>query len=292
MARRARRILTKIASGVALTGMVMGLFATAQAATIRVTITNNSQINGFHLTPLYVAFHSAAFDAWEAGVAASPGLEALAEGGDPSVIAAERTAIDPTSQGGVIGAPGGFGPAPIIEPGETASAEFDVNEMANQFFTFLSMVLPSNDTFIGTDNALQLFDAMGNFLGNRVIAVTGLSLFDAGTEVLDTLGSPFVVGGNGAAGATEGGVISTGQSLAAFAGLTLANGQVLDGSLIDFLTGGTNFSLATITIELVETAEVPLPAAFIPMLIGLAGLGATARKRRNSTQSSYKMSKI
>ncbi len=270
----------KLACACAVMGIASAVASVADAATLRITVTNNSQVNGLTLTPLYVAFHNATFDAWSLGQQASAGIEELAELGSAATLRDERLAADPNSVGGVLTAPGGFAGAPLIEPGETATAEFEVDGASAQFFTFLSMILPSNDTFIGTDNAIQLFDANGNFLGPQIINVTGLNIFDAGTELTDPNAAPFIPGGVGTDGAEENGVITVGQTLSAFAGLTLPNGQVLDAALIDFLTNPGLFNLATISIE--EVSEVPLPAAFIPMMMGLAGLGATARRKKKS----------
>jgi hypothetical protein len=74
------------------------------------------------------------------------------------------------------------------------SRTFDISDpMNNMFFTFLSMILPSNDTFLGNDNPLQLFDAAGGFLGNRTINVTGADLWDADTEALNISSAPLLL---------------------------------------------------------------------------------------------------
>lgn len=256
---------------------LLGISSTSQAAVIRVTVENNAAIGGLSFTPLYAAFHSSAFDAFDAGGTASAGLEALAELGGAATLAGERTAADPGSVGGVVFPSGGMRP---LFPGEAGFRDFDVsNPATNMFFTFLSMILPSNDTFLGRDNALQLFDAAGVFLGNQTINVTGADLWDAGTEGLDTSAAPFIPGNvatNSPADTSN--LIRAAESLSAFAGLTLANGQTLDANLIDFINDPASFSVATITIE-----QIPEPAVASLFLAGLLGLGVSARRRKVKT---------
>lgn len=256
--------------------MIGTLFAAsgvAQAAMIKVTVTNNAQVNGFTFTPLYTSFHNADFDAFNVGSAASAGVEALAELGDASVLASERLAVDSGSVGGVIFPAGGMRP---LFPGEAGSQTFDISEPTNNmFFTFLSMILPSNDTFFGNDDALQIFDASGVFLGNRIINVTGADLWDAGTEALNISSAPFVAGIATDSPTDSNNLIRAAESLSAFAGLGLGNGQTLDASLIDFLSNPSAFNVATITIE-----EVPEPAAASVFLLGLLGLGYASRRRK------------
>ncbi|MCI0536416.1 MAG: spondin domain-containing protein, partial [Verrucomicrobiales bacterium] len=58
----------------------------------------------------------------------------------------------------------------------------------DRFFTYASMVIPSNDAFIGNGNpqGRPVFDAAGNFVGGSWI-VTSDQVKDAGTEVNDEL---------------------------------------------------------------------------------------------------------
>ncbi|WP_284215491.1 spondin domain-containing protein [Agaribacter marinus] len=244
---------------------LLSVSAFGNATMLRITVENNAEANGLSFTPLYTAFHSASFDAFDAGGTASAGLEALAELGQAMPIAGERLAVDPDSMGGVIFPDAGMRP---LFGGESGSRVFDIADPAsNMFFTFLSMILPSNDTFFGRDDAIQLFDAAGNYLGDRVIAVTGADLWDAGTEALDVSASPFIPGNTATDSPADSDTsIRAAESLAAFAGVTLANGRVLDGSLIDFLTDPASFDVATITIE-----RVSAPSAIAFIALAMAG---------------------
>jgi hypothetical protein len=261
-------------------GLLCTVFAVsnvAHAAMIKVTVTNNADVNGFTFTPVYTAFHNGNFDAFDVGSTASAGVEAIAELGDASVLAGERLAVDPGSVGGVIFPTGAMRP---LFPGETGVQTFDIlNPANNMFLTYLSMILPSNDSFFGNDDALQIFDASGAFLGNKTINITGSDLWDAGTEALNISAAPFVAGGIATdSPADSNNLIRAAESLDVFAGLGLGNGQTLDANLIDFLTNPSEFNVATITIE-----EVPEPAAASVFVLGLLGLGFASRRRKTKS---------
>ncbi|MEM9708897.1 MAG: spondin domain-containing protein [Pseudomonadota bacterium] len=259
--------------------LLLGVGAAAEATTLKITVENKAEIGGITLTPLYTAFHNGGFDPFNVGEAASPGLQEIAEEGSPGGIAAERQAAFPTSDGVAVFGTDGFPGAPVIEPGEVASATVNVDS-ANRFFTFLSMVLPSNDTFIGQDDptAYEVFSSAGDFLGTQVIQVTGANIYDAGTEANLTDGSPFVPSLAGTTRTDEGGVVTPGQSLLNFAGLTVANGQVIDGALFDYLSDPAGFAVAEIRIEV-----VPIPASLPLLAAGLGLLGWSSRRRKGAT---------
>ncbi|MEO3414308.1 spondin domain-containing protein [Roseovarius sp. CAU 1744] len=265
----------------------LGLATAVQAATLEITITNTAQTGGFAITPVYSAFHDGSFDAFDAGSTASAGVELIAETGSAGGLPAERLAVAPGSVATVVAAPGS-GP-PTIDPGETTTATIEVDGSVNRYFTFLSMLVPSNDTFLGNDDPLaySLFDPLGNFLGERVINVTASHLWDAGTEVNDPLGGPaFVALQDALAGVDENGVVHGVESFAAFAGVETPLG-ILDGNLIDFGTDPDRFSVATITIREIS-GVVPLPASGLlglGSLLGLGGLSILRRRRKTAPPS-------
>ncbi|MDJ0708549.1 MAG: spondin domain-containing protein [Leptolyngbyaceae cyanobacterium MO_188.B28] len=155
---------------------------------IRVTVTNTLGAGGTFLTPIWFGFHDGAnFDLFDLGASASTGLERLAEDGSIEGIAAEFNAqvggngVDGTIVGG-LGVPG------PIDPGESASFTLDVDptQVGQGFFTWATMVIPSNDAFLAVpDNALAdpIFDQNGNFIGPLVIERRGSDVLDAGTEI-------------------------------------------------------------------------------------------------------------
>lgn len=138
------------------------LAGAASAATVSVTIRNNQAEGGLYLTPLFVAFHNGSYDAFDAGGAASAGVTLIAEEGDVGLEVAN--AQGQGAKTGVITSPGGFAGAPVIDPGETATFQIDLDRLNDRFFTFLSMVIPSNDNFIGNDDpfAFEIFDVLAN----------------------------------------------------------------------------------------------------------------------------------
>jgi len=272
-------------AGLAVLSLGVGA-AHASTTQLEITITNNQGEGGVFLTPLYLAFHDGGFDAFNEGEVASRGLELLAEDGifspmNPESIASERLADFPNSQGAAIFGTDGFGSVgmqpPLIDTGETASTTVDVNGSENRFFNFLSMILPSNDNFIGNDNAIELFDADGNFLGNQTIEVLASDVWDAGTEVNNGVGLPFGSAANAnplATETTQNGLVSRQGDLSFLENFGFTNGA-------GFFVDNIGDSIATITVREV-VSEVPLPAGAPLILTGL-GLFGMLRMRKNKS---------
>ncbi|MEM9422940.1 MAG: spondin domain-containing protein [Pseudomonadota bacterium] len=272
--------------------------SSAHAVPITVSIKNNSEIGGLNLTPLFVAFHNNSYDAFDVGSAASQGTERVAELGatmqnaSGTILGAteEALAADPNAIVRTFGAPSGFGGAPIIEPGETATITLDLSATDHRYFNYLSMIIPSNDTFIGNDNAIEIFNPDGSLKSGLTFDVTGNNIWDAGTEVNDfTDGPAFVVSTNGQAidatgGTEENGIVRLSDGLGILNGqlIALPTGANVDTSLVDFVSDRTNFSLATISI--VGADPVPLPAAAPFMALAL-GVGAAVRRQRKGKKA-------
>lgn len=267
-----------LAGGAAVWG---GPAAHAQAdGDLQVSITNEGN-SDFFLTPLWFGFHNGQFDLFDGGSAASvplgtSSLEELAEDGITAGLAADFTAAPgvPGDIQGVAANPAGFGGAPVIDPGETATAFVTpVNPAAYPYFSFASMVIPSNDTFIGNGNPFghMVLDAAGDIndpSGTFTIQVFGSDLYDAGTEVNDTLGAAFSAAGGLAS--DENGTVSLvdGSQLDNFAGIQTAAGTTINDLL------GSNELLATITVSF-----VPEPASAGILLAGAALVGFRRRRR-------------
>ncbi len=242
-----------------------GLSSGASAAMVDITITNTQGSDGLYLTPLLSVLHDGTFDPFDSGSAASGAVELLAEEGDASGVLGDALAAGAAA--GVITAPGGFAGAPVIDPGETASIRLDVNPASQRFVSFMAMVIPSNDIFIGNDNSMayEVFDALGQFTGLGPISIYTDDAWDAGTEVNNGLGAPFNMAG-GVATDVDGLITPASDRLFFLAGQETAAGSTVS------LPSGRNL-LATI-----EVSQVPLPAGF-PLL--LVGLGAFAYLRRS-----------
>ena len=171
-----------------------------------VEIENTSPEGGFSLTPFWIAAHDGNFDIWSSGELASafPGLEPLAEEGMTAPIAAAFA----MSTGGIAGGTEGTVLAetlapPVFSPGETSRGTLMVlDPKVHRFFSWASMVIPSNDLFAATSvpDSLELFDEDGHFSGPVSIEIFGRDVVDAGTEVNDiAAGAAFsALGGDGA----------------------------------------------------------------------------------------------
>ena len=193
-----------------------------------------------------------------------------------SIVTAEFSAA-PGIPGDIQGVAAAAGNGvPPIEPGETGVGYVTpINPSGYQYFSFLSMLVPTNDTFIGNDNPLayrvfndddQLIDENGIPVTERVITLFASDIYDSGTEVNSGFGAAFTQGQVGTDGTDEGGVVTAGSDLSAFLGATDVTGRLIDDPL------GSAEVLATIRISQV----VPEPAS--GMLL-LAGLAVVARRR-------------
>lgn len=286
---------------------VMAVSATgAYATTFDISFTNNASGGDIFFTPIFSAVHNGSFNTFDAGSAASGSLESLAEDGAVGGAIADATAAGAVS-GAILGTQGasgnfnGGGPPPLFEPGETSTLSLDATSLAGGpiFFSFLSMILPSNDFFIGNDDAqgIQLLNALGEFQGtNGVLEFDVLynAVYDAGTELNDDgsdgvlANSPFAVGsaqGPGTAniGPDENGVV---RNVAATAGLNLSNliGAETPAGFINAVPSGAagNNVLGRFSIS-VAPAPVPLPAAAPLLLAGLGGLAFVARRKKKQS---------
>lgn len=256
----------------------------AAATTISVTITNNSGDDGVYFTPFLNVVHDGSYTPFVSGMQASAGLEELAELGGTGGAAAEAVdANDPNRVITTLAEPAGVGSMPgqppVFDPGNSATLTFDLLPDAMQL-TLLSMIIPSNDTFVAA--TFDLFDGIGDLnLGSFTVGRN--SVYDAGTEVNQTLGQAFNPAdgnGPGGLGVDENGVVHLssdaeldtlfGQQVPPFASLALTDPD------------DVNFNnLLTVTIS--EVAPIPLPAAGWAMLSALAGLGLMRRRRKTQT---------
>lgn len=246
--------------------------STAKAQDLKISIENLASADGFFLTPLWVGLHDGSFDLFDPGSAASAGLELLAEEGDASTLSTEF-AMPGRLQLSGIGNPAGFGGAPVIDPGETATGTITpINPASYPYLSFASMVIPSNDAFIGNEDPLAhlIFNGDGTFAGPVMIDIFGSDIWDAGTEVNDTMGAAFSTLGGSAT--DEGGTVHTHLGLGNFEGTGIPTG----GTIGDGAAPGTSTLVARITIT-----QVPEPATCGMLLLGATGLLAASRRRRN-----------
>ncbi len=240
--------------------------ATAAAEQITVRIENLAPVDGTWLTPVWVGFHDGSFDTYDLGSAASVAIERIAEDGDAMPL---MNAFNMSGAGNVQGViPGGMGNPPYA-PGELGSMVFDLNpnSATDRYMSFASMLIPSNDAFIGNDDPMmfEVFDNAGNFQPISFF-VSGAMVRDAGTEVnteapMDTA---FFGQTTPNTGPTEGGVIHQHRGY-----MRPGSGGILDDPMFanaDFIT--PNYPIAQVFVT-------PEPAT-----VGLLALGGLALLRR------------
>ena len=265
----------QLAQKVALTttlaiGVTTVMAADAMATTLRVTVDNLAPTNGNFLTPVWVGFHNGSFDIYDRGVSLNlfPGTEALVEDGNTEPLSARFAAtVTDGVQGTLLGST-----IPPIAPGESTSFTFDVAPTKGQYFSYASMIIPSNDAFIANGNPLahQIFDDAGNFIGADFV-VTGAEVLDGGTEVNDEaeFSTAFLGQATPNTGIDENGVVTLHPGFipgGRILSTTDFNGLNFTGA--DFTVPG--YEVARIRVEAVDDAEaVPEPG----MVIGLLMLG-------------------
>lgn len=238
--------------------------ATAQPVQIRVTVQNMAPANSISFAPLRIGFNNGTYDSFNTGQSASPAIVSIAEGGSGNAWFPAFAAAQPSATLGTV-LPNPAGP---LTPGASGTDVFTVDPSINRFFTFGSMVVPSNDHFIGNDNPMQytLFDAMGN-LSITTISQFGRDIWDAGSEATDPLNAAFVMGGNNDLRTPQNGVVNFDfMGLDAFNGLTTGAGYTFNRQF------GANDEVYRITFEI-----VPAPGA--AAMLSLGGLLAARRRR-------------
>ena len=176
-------------------GLVIPMLA-VQAEYVTVQIKNVAPDDGILLAPVWVGFHDGSFDLFDVGqpVLAGGTLERLAEDGNPEPLQVEFGSSVSGGIGCIMVGFEGFPDVPVFEPGEQASAAFDLDPWLNRFMSFGSMVIPSNDAFIANDDpmAIELFDGFGNFKGKQTILILGTEVYDAGTELNNEMDAAFL----------------------------------------------------------------------------------------------------
>lgn len=148
------------------------LFATSQANAggredFHVTITNLT--HSINFTPILVASHRRPVAIFELGTPASEDLSAIAEGGDvgpmTTTLHHDSEVVDVQNSGGLLG------------PGESVTVIVSGGHGA-KYISVASMMLPTNDGFIGLDSA---------GVSKRGTAIFYSPGYDAGSEANDEL---------------------------------------------------------------------------------------------------------
>ena len=252
---------------VAAAAAALTLCASAQAQQVMVTatITNLAPANSIGFAPLHVGFHNGSFDAFNLGGVAAAGIVSVAEGGAGGQWQADFAAADPTATRGTIGG--------LRLPGTSASMSFMVDAGLNPFFTFAAMAVPSNDFFIGNDDAREyrLLGASGQLLIGS-ITVRANEIWDAGSEVFDPAAAAFV--GTNSLRAPQHSVVAFNfGEFAGYNGLTTGAGYVFNSQL----------SAASEVYRIdFAVASVPEPGTYGLLSAGLLAVAWVARRRRRA----------
>lgn len=257
-------------SALALPLLALAAPADATVVRVKVTVQNLAPDNSISFAPLRFGFHNGTFDSFDNGETATAPIISVAEGGSGADWFPAFAAAEP---GAVLGSVGG-----ALTPGASAmSGYFRVDTAANPFFTFASMVVPSNDHFIGNDNPMRyrLFDASGKLLISQ-IDQQARQIWDAGSEVTDPLAAAFLQVGNNDLRTEENGVVRFDfAELLAYNGLTTAAGYVFDSNLVG----------DTAVYRISFNSVVPEPASWAMMIAGFGLVGAAVRRKQRETVS-------
>ncbi len=153
---------------------------------INVTITNVNPTDGNFLTPVFLATQDGIYDMFSQGSPASLSVERVAEDG----TTADRIQAALNSGGVQSAVATSDGP---VAPGDSRTVQFVVSSSnpLTQYLSYMSMVIPSNDAFIGNDDplAIDLFNGSDLItrIGANAFMVPGSGVWDAGTEVNDEI---------------------------------------------------------------------------------------------------------
>lgn len=159
--------------------MLVASSGVVSAQTLEITVTNLTA--GTYFTPLITAAHTNELAMFTVGESASPELQMMAEGGDisglSSILTNANADVNENPAGGLL--------APA-----TATTYMMTNSEGNDYLSLTSMILPTNDGFIGL-NSWKIPEEPGTY-------EVYLNAYDAGTEANNEIvnggGAPGVLG--------------------------------------------------------------------------------------------------
>lgn len=245
-------------------------FGTASFAQTQIQIDFES-VSPTGFSPVTAVFHDGSFNSFTAGDNLSgTGLELLAETGDNSQFLGEAPASANTGTNGVN-----------LNPGEPTSFVVDVDN-SNTQFNWASMVLFSNDWFVGNGPSLDISSLLGAEVGTELMFdIT--TVYDAGTETEDFTGVggsglfPFSTSGSLGVDIPDGAVSILDRSTNPYLNFTNTENLDLAGFDVNSLDAFTAPVLGSISLTVVSTA-IPEPSSLVALAIG--SLALVSRRRR------------
>lgn len=155
-----------------------GLAEDGTVSTLAATVAERSGLTTL-IAPGVYATHAAGPFLFNAGAAASIGLEAMAEDGDPTLLDIQVRAAGGFRDAGMFAVPVGAGGPAHVGPGQ--AYEFSVIATPGDALSFVTMFVESNDLFYAPpEEGIDLFPggvALEGDITDRIL------LWDAGTEV-------------------------------------------------------------------------------------------------------------
>ncbi len=247
-----------LAASVAAITLLLGSMApapieagTSPLSRVIVKIENLAPQQGTSQTPFWVGFHNGEFDTYNGATPANslprPGsvaMERICEDGNTDPITQDFADLSlgvDTTIPGIAGA---------IAPGEVVTESFLLDALSpdTRYFSYASMILPSNDFCISNGNPLAhpIFDDAGAFIAQDFF-VTGDETLDAGTEVNDEIPENTAFFGQQTpnTGVDEGGLIGDVGDLVDFAGFLPADARQDPPTIL----GTPQFAMADFTVR-------------------------------------------
>ena len=212
-----------------------------------IKVTNMAPDQGTCNTPVFVAIHDGSYDLYNMGEAVTPGFERMAEDGNMAGLEDEFAASKAGAFGGVVGS------APFCG-GEVVMMDYKAWVMPDTayYFSYASMILPSNDAFVANGNpmAYTLIEADGT-MNDLTIQEMGSEVKDAGTEVNDELPANTAFFGQAApdTGVVEDGVVTMHPGFLAAGSVGILDAADFENA--DFTAEGYQ----TIKIQVMEKME-------------------------------------
>ncbi len=293
-------------STIALATLTMAPLSFADSIpSVVVTVKNQAAQRGAFQTPVWAGIHDGTFDIYDRDVAlgdtetnpeliSRESVERIAEDGITGPITGEFAELQPGAAQTTLFAPGG-----PLQPGSRSSTTLNINNpYVERYFSYASMVIPSNDAFVanGSPLAHKIFDENGRFVAEDFI-VAGSEVLDAGTEVNDEIAAntAFLNQAGPDIGIEENGVITLSPGFAAPGSLSYPDGVLNHPAFAnaDFTApGARTLQVSFRYVDLGRRVRLNAPLSpeqeVVPELIDSDASGRTFLIARNGNQVSVR----